>query len=813
MSRRKPAVRAFTLMVMAGATLAACAQDSTGPDSAPPPTLPVDSLAGMRWSDPATWAPALVPKLNDGVIIPEGRTVVLDVSPPPLTRLLINGTLRVAPDVDVTLSATEVHVKGTLQIGTEARPHLRRFVLTLTGPEVPDHIPTGAKALAVLPGGLLEMHGESRITWTRLSATADAGAMTLQLADNVGRSAGGKVPWRVGDRIVVASTDFDADHADEAEITAVNDASVSISRALSWRHWGTVQQIHGRAVDERAEVGLLTRNIVVQSDSFANTGFGGHLIVLPGGTMRVDGVEFYRMGQRGRLARYAVHWHMLGDATGQYVRNASIWKTNNRCLTIHGTDNTVASHNVCYDHLGHGYFLEDGAESGNRIERNLGLVARVPATNVRLLASDATPATFWLTHPDNHVEGNVAAGSVGFGFWYAFPASPTGLSTGQPDRPRNTPLGVFRDNVAHSNHRPGLQVDAGPKPDGTTETTSYHPRAGAVSNGTPVLAVFENFTAYKHRNRGIWLRGSSQRVVGAVLADNMIGGTFANSTTSIERSFVVGETDNVTAVPSATFPIRGFEFYDGTVGAADVTFANFVSRPGRPASAYGYNRNNGFSTATDNYSRAMALLQSNAVYLDTPAANKDGDKSGVIYDVDGTLTGHAGWVVIPNLAFLRTAECQSQPLWNAFACPHRYLNLRIVSESAEPVAPLTIRRDDGAEVRLVGVPNQPVQASMTVQAQRMFAISQEPAAGARLRLLLQRATPGEWVRVSFPFSGDSVALHRDYSQQRMPAAASVAAVDAGAGESYHWDKGAGRITLKLFVRESRNSTTVQVLRK
>ncbi len=782
----------------------ACDPRATAPDRSadPPPPPPGDTMAGMRWSDPATWAPAAPPSANDGLIIPAGRTVILDVSPPPLTHLRIDGTLTVRPDVDIALSATDIHVRGTLRVGTAAAPHQRRFTITLTGPEVPDHQPAGAKALAVFPGGTLELHGEPRVSWTHLAATANAGATTLQLADDVA--------WRAGERLVVASTDFDANHAEEAEIATADGRTVTLARALTWRHWGTVQQIDGHAVDQRAEVGLLTRNIVVQSDSFANQGFGGHLIVLPGGTMRVDGVEFHRMGQRGRLARYAVHWHMLGDASGQYVRNSAIWKTNNRCLTIHGTDNTVASHNVCYDHLGHGYFLEDGAESGNRIERNLGLVSRVPAPAVRLLASDANPATFWITHPDNHVEGNVAAGSVGFGFWYALPAAPTGLSTGQPDRPRFTPLGVFRNNVAHSNHRPGLQVDDGPRPDGTTEVTSYNPRVGALANAAPVIAVFEGFRGYKHRNRAIWLRGWSQQVTGAVLSDNMIGGTFANSASTIERSVVIGETENVTSVPNATFPIRGFEFYDGTVGSADVTFVNFVARANRPASAFGYNRANGWPTAVDNFSRSVTLRNTNGVYLETPAADKDGDKSGTIHDQDGTLTGRAGWTVVPNLPFLRTAECEERTAWNAWACPHRYANLRVVSESSEPVAPFVLRRDDGVDVRLVGLPSGPVQVSMTLPLQRRYEIVQAPAPGAKTRITLQHTGAGEWVRLSMPVAGDSVAVHRDYSGSRMPMAASLAQVDAGTGES--WYRDGGRVVVKLYVRPGRTATTVQIVR-
>ena len=45
---------------------------------------------------------------------------------------------------------------------------------------------------------------------------------------------------------------------------------------------------------------------------------------------------------------------------GSTVVGNSIWDSHNRWLTIHGTDYLVARDNVCYQSIGHGYFLEDG---------------------------------------------------------------------------------------------------------------------------------------------------------------------------------------------------------------------------------------------------------------------------------------------------------------------------------------------------------------------------------------------------------------------------------------------------------------------
>ena len=117
-------------------------------------------------------------------------------------------------------------------------------------------------------------------------------------------------------------------------------------------------------VDERGEVGLLTRNIRLQASADAEQSFyGGHVMAMGTSKMFVEGVEFNRMGQNLTLARYPIHWHLIGDAKGQYIRNAAIHDTYNRCVTVHGTNNLQVENNVTYNTVGHCFFLEDGIET------------------------------------------------------------------------------------------------------------------------------------------------------------------------------------------------------------------------------------------------------------------------------------------------------------------------------------------------------------------------------------------------------------------------------------------------------------------
>ncbi len=80
----------------------------------------------MNWSDPAAWPDKKVPKAGDKVVIESGKDVVLDVSPPPLNGLHIEGKLSFADKKDLELTTEWIMVHGELAIGSEAKPFTTR---------------------------------------------------------------------------------------------------------------------------------------------------------------------------------------------------------------------------------------------------------------------------------------------------------------------------------------------------------------------------------------------------------------------------------------------------------------------------------------------------------------------------------------------------------------------------------------------------------------------------------------------------------------------------------------------------------------
>jgi cell surface hyaluronidase len=785
----------FRVSRLLGVTGAVVSLVSCAPDGGDP-TDPGGPAGGnaLRWSDPATWPSGRVPAAGDSVVIPANLAVRLDTTPPPLQSLTVEGTL-VLGDRDLALTTGWVLVRGTFQAGTENSPYTHRAIITLTGTTGnPDVSGMGNKVLGV--SGRLELHGQRRAGWTRLDGTATAGATSIQLLTNPG--------WRVGDRLVLASSDYSPDRYDEVVVAGVSGRTLTLAAPLRYEHFGQVVTVHGTPVDERAEVGLLTRNITIQGDTGGVPGYGGHIIVLAGAIAHVEGVELFQMGQRGKLARYPMHWHMAGDVTGQYFRNSSVWRTFNRCVTVHGTDNAVVRDNVCYDHTGHGYFLEDGAETGNLIQGNLGLVSRVPQGSDQLLGSDATPATFWITNPDNTVRQNVAAGSRGFGFWYALPQSPTGLSVGAPDLPRTTPLREFSANVAHSDQNAGLNVDNGPRLDGTTEVTNYAPRLDPAATSDPVVADFTGLLAYKHAGRAVWLRGSHLRLSHSVLADNAVGATFAASETAVQNTVFIGQTGATTRLPSPTV-LRGYEFYDGRVWADQVTFVNYAAATTVPASALGYNRNNAFPIDPLNYAGRMTFVNANEVYLEDPHADRDGDKAAVFVDQSGVLTGTDNQRVVANTPILVTPACGYRAAWNAWTCPLRYDRLWLNSATGEAVAPLTVARDDGATLPLTGTGGASASAALSVIPGRSYSIAWSGSVPASPRFYLQSGAPGDTVSLTLPYPAAPAGVVRDYyAGNPMSAAPDLASFSASTGDRYFFDAAQGRLHLKLVVMAGRD---------
>ncbi len=680
----------------------------------------------QRWSDPATWPGNQVPAAGDKVTIASDQEVVLDISPPALNGLTINGKLVFADESDLALVTEWIMVFGELQIGTEAKPFQHKATITLTDNNEGEQLMGMGDRGIMLSGGTLNLHGNRTNAWTKLTATAQAGSSTIEVLD--------ASQWVAGDEIVLASTDYDPRQAERRTIASINSNTITLDQPLEYMHFGEITF----GVDERGEVGLLTRNIKIQSsEDSLESYFGGHIMAMVTSKMYVEGVELNRMGQHMELARYPVHWHLVGDGgKGQYVRNTAIHDTFNRCVTVHGTNDLRVENNVTYNTVGHCFFMEDGIETGNEFVKNLAIQTKCHPTrecvsnnlaangelsieNRRelrdisfsgehtLLPSDNTAASYWITNPDNSYIDNVAAGSDAIGFWFSIPMHPQGAFMGSDDSlntwPRRTPLRKFSGNVSHSNFD-GFMIDRHIDEDDTFGLASLPLLALADPDDLESEVSethFENLTSYKNRNGGLWGRGDMYVYSNAKFADNAIGMTQAAGdigslpfSSRLIDGLVVGETDNIgnprtpaeiaygRSLPKPSipdFPIRGYEYYDYRDDVINTTFVNFQDNQQRKTGALSFLLFTSAGLSTNSTIQGATFVNAKPVYFPTYDIRFDNDNRGgnayrtlSIHDLDGSVTGipdshimlHDG----ENDSVVTDDSCEIHPTWNASVC-------------------------------------------------------------------------------------------------------------------------------------------------
>ncbi|TNE53234.1 MAG: hypothetical protein EP338_11905 [Bacteroidetes bacterium] len=582
-------------------------------------------IPSYYWSDNDAWNSGMKPQDGELAQIPENRRILLDENTAQLSGLEIRGILEFMHR-DLELQSDYVLVQGRLQIGSNEIPFAEQALITLTGSDSEQSImDMGTRGILVM-GGQLELHGTPpQQVWTKIAAHANAGSTQIELIE--------ATDWSVGDQIVLGPTDYyEAANGNSVSqrltLTNIANNQLQFSEALLAHRWGLLQYAGSngisldsnqlisppipdtdsthtpRILDERAVVGHLSRNIVIQApdDSlWQEQAFGAHIMIMGSNAQaRFDGVEIRRGGQRGRIRRYPVHWHMLsysgpqtlGDAEGQYIRNSVINESRNRGIVIHGTNGLEVRKNVIYHVEGHGIFTEDAVERRNLIDSNLVLHVRNPnlPQNLALKQHEVGQrgaSGFWISNPDNTVTNNHAADCGTNGFWLTFPNQPWGESTqvlaedGFIINPSRLRFGRFSHNTAQSNRLEGIMLD-NVEIDSLGNTYPYQYISTTdgrdIQYPFPTLLRFSlsNLSLWKNGSNGIWDRSVWPDNSEIISADNC-GRFFAGSGSGgvIERCLVIGTSLN--HLMNGTDRPAEADFSAGHANSHPVAFATYHS--------------------------------------------------------------------------------------------------------------------------------------------------------------------------------------------------------------------------------------------
>lgn len=449
----------------------------------------IRSSGSGAWSAAATWEGGKIPAAGARVHIQKQHSVVYDVrSEGALRAVYVAGRLTFAADKDTRLDV------GVLRIEAGDRPseegfdcdsppgehvHEGEAALEVGTPQKP--IDAGKTALIRLTafegqnpkscpaiiccGGRMDFHGAplSR-TWVKLGTTARKGTDEVTLAEPV-------TGWRVGDRVIITATRLGRDNGqgtdlletEERSIRAIDETRIVLDKPLAREHLGEG--------NFRGEVANLSRNVIVESA--APEGVRGHTMYHHGSAGSIGYAEFRHLGKRDTLGRYSLHFHLIGDSMrGSSVIGASIHDSHNRWLTIHGTNHLVVRDCVGYRSIGHGFFLEDGTEVDNVLDRNLAVQAmdgkKLPKQVLPFDQNDG--AGFWWANSRNTFTRNVTCENNRYG--YRFEATQTSekkltLPVRQPDGStkdvdiRTLPFVRFQDNEAHCDGLYGINLGEG----------------------------------------------------------------------------------------------------------------------------------------------------------------------------------------------------------------------------------------------------------------------------------------------------------------------------------------------------------------
>lgn len=462
----------------------------------------IQSVKSGNWSDTSTWSSKLIPGAGAKVQIRSEHTVTYDIESDKAIRAIhVAGTLTFATDKNTRLDVGLIRIEDgdewkeggfdchakpvkpddskprpSLIIGTQNSPVQSKALIRLVYFEGDD--PKTLPAI-VCCSGRMDIHGTPmKRTWVKLARPSAVGDTKLYLDGNTD-------DWNPGDRIVITATSRQrpftgsaSPHvtgkpaSEERIIKSIgdygvmvrsdedDDRSIRIDKPLSHPH---------RVEDHYAgEVANLSRNVVIESVN--PNGVRGHTMYHRYSKGSISYAEFRHLGKKGELGKYAIHFHLVGDTMrGSSVIGASIWDSHNRWVTIHGTRYMVIRDCIGYQSIGHGFFLEDGTEVFNNLDRNLAIQALVgealPEQSLPYDRNDG--AGFWWANSLNAFTRNVAVECDQHGFRFEVEktddfdpvlAVPDANGVKQMVDLRTLPFILFDNNEVHAQRRFGLNM-------------------------------------------------------------------------------------------------------------------------------------------------------------------------------------------------------------------------------------------------------------------------------------------------------------------------------------------------------------------
>ena len=418
-------------------------------------------FVGHRWSERVTWGAAPAPKDGDSIQVPASQCLIFDLETSPLLDLIVVEGVLIFQDAadsgsakNILLQARRILVRGgQFLIGSDLHPYIHNtLTIRLYGYKDDLQIPIFGNKFVGIHNGNIQIHGrEVTPTWTNLAASTTYKSKTIKIKGPV-------TGWNIGNQIIISPSESH-NQAERRIITGItlpdsnNDIYIELETPLNREHI-----IHSRTAGNPAkthifdvEVGVLSRNVILEGDSSSrDTWFGGVMKVYGGNsTANIKYLEIRECGQAYQFGQYAFSFVNL-DCPTCYIKHSVFHSSYNRGFALDNAYRILIEDNIAANIDGDGFSVDNVVYMGE-VENTFRHNYAVDMRNAwGFLEKGMVHGNgFFMPAPPNHMIGNVVAGTQGSGIHYY---------TVCYYENHLWPLGTFKDNYIHATGGAGIDM-------------------------------------------------------------------------------------------------------------------------------------------------------------------------------------------------------------------------------------------------------------------------------------------------------------------------------------------------------------------
>lgn len=465
--------------------------------------VPTPSSTALRWSAPATWPNGRVPTRSDDVVIPAGRVIELDIPNAEARRLTVRGTLTKRPNTNVQLTMYGNLIVDQSGLVDFSRPDGSTWFVHFMVTTETQFVGGGMEPIDsdfgwwVVGSGRVNLQGDPKTPWTRLTGSAPAGATSITVQNATG--------WRIGDEIAVAPSDRPPADGDEAytnrfdvrTIVGISGATITLSAPLTYAHPAVTFPVYTNSSLQSTTFGAEVLNLTRTGRIEGSPGLRTHFFLRNTSPVQqvLRYVQYRHLGPRtasrrdarlrteGVLGRWGgPHFHMNGNnSNGSLVEGTVARDYGSHAYIPHDSNGLTFRANIAYDGFDEAFWWDPppaGPAGSNHLLLDGNVVARNRGAGEGLLSYSTA---IWMGHgndfrdfptsevANNRAINNVAVGNRGHGFVW-------------PDDAQ----GAWRfdaGNVAHNNALNGIFAWRNNPVETIANFVAYYNNAAAILHG------------------------------------------------------------------------------------------------------------------------------------------------------------------------------------------------------------------------------------------------------------------------------------------------------------------------------------------